>query len=71
MEKPDNAIKIDLKAGKGYKFCSCGHSKTLPYCDNTHREVNEEKGTGYKSVKLFPESDITLSVYSKNWDEPA
>ena len=71
MEKPDNVIKIDLKAGKGYKFCSCGHSKTLPYCDNTHREVNEEKGTGYKSVKLFPESDITLSVYSKNWDEPA
>ncbi len=71
MEKPDNAKKIELKAGKGYKFCTCGHSGTLPYCDNNHREVNEKRGTAYKSVKLFPESDITISVYSKNWDEPA
>jgi len=70
MEKPDNAKKLELKAGKGYKFCTCGHSDTLPYCDNNHREVNEKMGTGYKSVKLFPESDISISVYSKNWDEP-
>ena len=71
MEKPDNATNLELKAGKGYEFCTCGDSDSLPYCDNNHRELNEMKGTAYKSVKLFPESDITISVYSKNWDEPA
>ncbi len=59
--------EITLKANKKYKFCSCGESNTLPYCDNAHRSVNEIKGTSYKSVKITPKQDITIEVSCKNW----
>ena len=71
MEIPESAIKVKLKAGKKYALCSCGNSKTMPYCDNTHRDVNEKKGTSYKSFKIYPETDISVHVYSANWDNPA
>ncbi len=67
MEIPSDAEKITLRANKKYKICTCGSSKTLPYCDNSHRDLNEKKGTSYKSLKIFPSEDITLSVFSKNW----
>ena len=60
-------IAITLKAKQKYKICSCGESTILPYCDNTHRSVNERKGTSYKSVKITPKQDITIEVSSKNW----
>ncbi|XP_018415653.1 PREDICTED: CDGSH iron-sulfur domain-containing protein 3, mitochondrial [Nanorana parkeri] len=28
--------KVDLKAGKLYPWCSCGHSKKQPFCDGSH-----------------------------------
>ena len=71
MELHEKAVRVDLKAGKKYAICSCGHSKIFPYCDHSHRELNEEKGTSYKSVKIYPETDITVSFYGANWDKPA
>lgn len=62
-------LKIQLKAGKKYSFCSCGHSKTLPFCDNEHRAVNEKKGTYYKSIKIVPNEDTTIELKSSNWPE--
>ena len=59
--------KVVLKAGQKFSVCTCGHSKALPLCDETHREVNEEKGTSYKSLKIWPQEDITLDLFSKNW----
>lgn len=60
-------MKINLKAEKKYSICSCGLSKTLPFCDNTHREFNTANNTEYKSVKIIPENDIEIEVTSKRW----
>ena len=68
MDNPENTIKIKLKANKKYSFCTCGKSDTLPYCDNNHRIFNDEKGTNYKSLKVFPEKDITICVSSSTWE---
>ena len=70
MELPEKAVRVNLKAGKKYAICSCGHSKIMPYCDHSHRDLNEEKGTSYKSVKIYTETDIAVSFYGANWDKP-
>ena len=60
-------MKIKLKADKKYSICSCGLSKTLPFCDNSHREYNAINNTEYKSVKIIPNCDIELDVTSNRW----
>ena len=66
---------IVLKPGTKASLCSCGQSKTIPYCDHSHREVNEKNGTSYKSfkVKNSTDKDIELKVNSGNWpkDNPS
>ena len=37
---------VELKAGEKYWWCTCGLSKTQPFCDGAH------KGSGLKS-KMF------------------
>ena len=61
-------MKIKLKAGKKYGICSCGLSKSLPFCDNAHREFNGTNGTQYKSIKITPDTDIDIFVTSSNWN---
>ena len=68
MDKPENAVKLKLKANKKYSLCTCGKSDTLPYCDNNHRIFNEENATNYKSLKVSPEEDITIWVSSSTWE---
>ena len=68
MDNPKNTIKIKLKANKKYSFCTCGKSDTLPYCDNNHRTFNDDKGTNYKSLKVFPSEDTTICVSSSTWE---
>ena len=63
-------MEIKLKAGKRYKICSCGLSQTLPFCDNAHRAYNAENNTGYKSVKITPDSDTIIEVTSNRWKSP-
>ncbi|MBI2498726.1 CDGSH iron-sulfur domain-containing protein [Candidatus Woesearchaeota archaeon] len=63
----EGAIKIELKAGRKCSFCTCGHSKKIPYCDDSHKKINEEQGTSYKPFKIIPEKDCTLCVSSSNW----
>ena len=60
-------MEIKLKAGRRYKICSCGLSKTLPFCDNAHREFNATNNTEYKSVKITPDSDTIIEVTSNRW----
>ena len=62
-------MQIKLKSGKQYSICSCGLSKSLPFCDNKHREFNAEHGTDYKSVKITPENDTVIIVNSSIWIE--
>jgi len=35
-------VKVTLEAGKLYSWCVCGASKKQPFCDNSHRELNEK-----------------------------
>ena len=60
-------MKIKLKAGKKYSICSCGLSKSLPFCDNSHREFNAQNDTEYKSVKITPENEMVIQVTSSKW----
>ena len=64
---PKGAKKVVMKKGRRYKLCTCGKSNILPFCDDSHRQLNEEKGTSYKSLKIFPKEDTTIHVTSKNW----
>ena len=58
---------ITLKKDQTTKICTCGTSKTIPYCDDSHRELNEKENTNYKSLKITPKEDTTLTVSSKTW----
>lgn len=40
----DRPAQVEVEAGKRYLWCSCGKSKTVPFCDNSH------VGTKYKPV---------------------
>ena len=58
---------IQLYKGKKYSICSCGLSRALPFCDNTHREFNAKNGTDYKSVKIRPNETVEVELNSANW----
>ena len=36
---------VEVEAGKSYYWCSCGHSKSQPMCDGSHKD------TGFSPVK--------------------
>ena len=63
--------KLSLKKHQKYKICTCGESKIIPFCDDSHRELNEKTNCNYKSLKITPEEDIELNISSKNWEENA
>ncbi len=41
MTQPEIAQKspfaVDVEAGKSYWWCSCGKSKSQPFCDGSHK----------------------------------
>ncbi|HVZ79925.1 MAG TPA: CDGSH iron-sulfur domain-containing protein [bacterium] len=41
MSEPNIAAKfpakVELEAGKTYAWCACGHSKSQPFCDGSHK----------------------------------
>lgn len=65
----EGALEINLKAGGKCSVCTCGASKHLPYCDNSHRNLNEKEGTNYKSLKIVSSEETKLYVSSSAWDE--
>lgn len=38
--------RVFLEPGKTYRYCTCGLSKTQPYCDNSHI------GTEFKPISF-------------------
>lgn len=32
-------IEVKLEAGKDYYWCSCGRSKSQPFCDGSHKNT--------------------------------
>ena len=60
---------IKLKKNTKCSICSCGISKKLPYCDNSHRKYNKINNTNYKSVKIYLLDDENIKVSCSNWDD--
>ena len=61
--------KIKLKKNNKYKICACGHSKSLPFCDNNHREINKKNKIKYKSIKLISSNNTDIQISSKMWNK--
>ena len=64
-----NQYEITLNPGERCSLCTCGHSKTLPLCDSAHREINETRGTSYRSLKVTNPSEDNRKIMtnSGNW----
>ena len=58
MSKPEIAAKtpfaVDGEKGKDYWWCSCGKSKSQPFCDGSH------KGSKFTPVKYIAEESKTV-----------
>ena len=54
-------IYEDVEVGKTYYYCTCGYSRNQPYCDGSHRAINEEHGTNFKPTPYTPEFTTTVS----------
>ena len=48
--------RVSLEPGKTYLYCTCGLSKTQPFCDNSH------VGTTFKPLKF------SVNVMQTYWD---
>jgi CDGSH-type Zn-finger protein len=58
MSTPEIAAKtpfaIEVEKGKDYYWCSCGKSKSQPFCDGSH------KGSAFNPVKYSAEESKTV-----------
>jgi len=51
----NKAFSLTVESGQKYSWCSCGHSETMPLCDNSHREKSTKK-----SVKFIADESKTV-----------
>jgi CDGSH iron-sulfur domain-containing protein 3 len=58
MTKPEIAQKapyaVNVEAGKSYWWCSCGKSKSQPFCDGAHQ------GSEYSPVEYKAKQTTTI-----------
>jgi CDGSH iron-sulfur domain-containing protein 3 len=52
-------FRVKLEKGKSYLYCTCGHSESQPFCDGSHRSLNN----GYKPLLV----EITKQQTSFLW----
>jgi CDGSH-type Zn-finger protein len=60
---------LKLKPGR-YSWCTCGHAKTQPFCDNSHREIVD--GQNWRSYKfqVLAEAELTLCRCKRTQNPP-
>ncbi len=68
-ENQAEAKRILVKAGQKCSLCTCGTSKALPYCDDSHKKLNDETGSSFRPVKVWPEKDVELKVWCGKWEK--
>ena len=42
--------KVMLEKGKTYAWCQCAGSKNQPFCDNSHKKLNEKEKNVIESL---------------------
>jgi CDGSH-type Zn-finger protein len=69
-----HSIKVEVKEGEKYFWCSCGRSATQPFCDGSHAgttfspiEYNAEKTgvVGFCGCKLSSKGPICDGAHKK------
>ena len=65
----NNDKQIKAKKNILYSICTCGLSKKIPFCDNTHRQIKNISDIEFKSVKISCSKDNILSLKCKTWDK--
>lgn len=55
-------LKIEVKAGKKYFWCSCGASSNQPFCDGKHRDFKDEAGQPIMRSVVY-EADEDKAIY--------
>ena len=56
-----HSFKVDVEAGKKYSWCTCGMTKTEPFCDGAHKAFTNADGTSImKSLKFEVSENKTV-----------
>ena len=59
---------VELKPGNQYKICTCGASKRMPFCDDSHRDLPRKNTTKtLRSIKIIPSRYVALVINSDNY----
>jgi CDGSH-type Zn-finger protein len=55
-------LKVHVVAGSTSYFCACGASANFPYCDGSHKRVNEATGSNFAPIVYTATEDKDLYV---------
>ncbi len=54
IRSSDTPFAVEVEAGKTYHWCTCGRSKTQPFCDGSH------KGTDFTPLQYVAEKSAEV-----------
>ena len=60
LENPEKfyyPAEIELEAGQQYAWCTCGLSKTQPFCDGSHKTIPDRP---FRSLKFIAQKRETV-----------
>ncbi|TNV72430.1 hypothetical protein FGO68_gene7978 [Halteria grandinella] len=54
-------IRMTVKKGETYLYCTCGHSQFQPFCDGTHKLKPAAKG--FKPLKVTVQQEQKFRIW--------